>query len=166
MFWNYVFGIHNFSDNQSVLYTYHESQGCKETDEVCTYLSHYLQNILSESVTDLHLFSDARGGQNRNSTMYRMFFNLTMSKRFKTTEQYFTVRGYSFLPCDRSFAVIKRSINRHDRIYFQHSTIISFWFQEKPIPYFRFSRFKAKWFKILKNGRSLSTKKNYTKCCR
>lgn len=43
--WHYVFGIHNLSNNESVFYTYHESQGRKGPDEVCTFLSRLLTYI-------------------------------------------------------------------------------------------------------------------------
>ena len=32
-------------------------------------------------------------------------------------QHYFPVRGHSFLPCDRDFALIKKTIRKQDRIY-------------------------------------------------
>lgn len=43
----------------------------------------------------------------RIKTMPLTIFAFTDSGRFEKTLQYFPVRGYSFLPCDRDFSVIK-----------------------------------------------------------
>lgn len=40
-----------------------------------------------------------------------------MSTRFKTLRQFLPVRGSSFLPNDREFAVAKRELCKHDRVY-------------------------------------------------
>ncbi|KAG8329292.1 hypothetical protein J6590_089898, partial [Homalodisca vitripennis] len=40
-----------------------------------------------------------------------------MTGRFKTIHQYYPVRGHSFMPCDRTFGVVKRAVRRYDRIY-------------------------------------------------
>ncbi|KAG8307095.1 hypothetical protein J6590_031495 [Homalodisca vitripennis] len=40
-----------------------------------------------------------------------------MTGRFKTIHQYYPVRGHSFMPCDRTFGVVKWAVRRYDRIY-------------------------------------------------
>nr|CAI5835290.1 unnamed protein product [Callosobruchus analis] len=40
--------------------------------------------------------------------------------RFRKIEQIFPIRGHSFLPCDRDFAVIKRNLKKYDRLYDLH----------------------------------------------
>lgn len=115
--WLYVFCVHNLSDNSSVFYTYHEGEGNKGPDEVCSFLSHYITNFLPESVSKLHVFSDACGGQNRNHTLTRLLSALTVTEKFNSIRQYFPVRGHSFLACDRNFACVKRVIRKHDRVY-------------------------------------------------
>lgn len=115
--WLYVFCVHNLSDNSSVFYTYHEGEGNKGPDEVCSFLSHYITNFLSESVSKLHVFSDACGGQNRNHTLVRLLSALTVTEKFQSISQYFPVRGHSFLACDRNFACVKRVIRKRDRVY-------------------------------------------------
>lgn len=115
--WLYVFCVHNLSDNTSVFYTYHEGEGNKGPDEVCSFLSHYITNFLPESVSKLHVFSDACGGQNRNHTLTRFLSALTVTEKFNNICQYFPIRGHSFLACDRNFACVKRAVRRHDRVY-------------------------------------------------
>lgn len=41
-------------------------------------------------------------------------------KRFGNIEQFYPVRGHSFLPCDRDFGIIKRALKNQDRIYRFH----------------------------------------------
>lgn len=57
-------------------------------------------------------FSDGCFGQNRNHAMVRMLSCLVTTKMFKDIKQYFPIRGHSFLPCDRDFAVLKRKLRR------------------------------------------------------
>lgn len=111
-----VFCIHNLKDNQATFLVYHEGVGGKGPNEVCTFLYEYLKKNMN-GVESLHIFSDGCGGQNRNHTMIRMLSSLTSTKMFKDIKQYFPVRGHSFLPCDRDFAVLKRKLRRCDRIY-------------------------------------------------
>jgi len=68
-------------------------------------------------VKELHVFSDACGGQNRNHTVTRLLLAMTMNNRFSVFHHYFPVRGHNYLPCDRNFSVIKRAVRRFDRIY-------------------------------------------------
>ena len=42
---------------------------------------------------------------------------LTNNKWIKKVNQFFPIRGHSFLPCDRDFSIIKRELRRHDRVY-------------------------------------------------
>jgi hypothetical protein len=104
--WFYVFNIHGIGKQKSVFYTYTEGTIKRGPYEVCNFLFDYFNTIL-EKVKKLHVFNDTCGGQNRNF----------MNNRFSDNHQYFPVRGYIFLPCDRNFSVIKRSVRRFDRIY-------------------------------------------------
>lgn len=124
--WQYVFGIHDIKTNGATFYTYHEGTAKRGANEVTSFLQDYIKQI-PETVTELYVFSDACGGQNRNHTLVRFFLNLTLNRRFKVIHQYFPIRGHSFLPCDRDFGIIKRAIRRHDRIYtpLQYVSIIA-----------------------------------------
>lgn len=115
--WLYVFCVHDLKTNKSVFYTYQEGSGNKGPNEVCTMLLRHINNKIPPEVKELYVFSDACGGQNRNHTLVRMLLALTMTGRFLKIHQYFPVRGHSFLPCDRNFATVKRSVKKHDRVY-------------------------------------------------
>jgi hypothetical protein len=114
------------ANDESVFYTYHEGLAKKGPDEVCSFLSDYINTCLSSDVKELHIFSDGCAGQNKNQTLVTFLLALTMTERFTVIHQYFTIWGHSFLPCDRHFAVIKRVFCRHVRIYFslQYDEII------------------------------------------
>lgn len=115
--WVNVFEIHNMKENSGHCYVYHEGQAHKGPNEVCTFLNDYIKNKIPDSIQELHLFSDACPGQNRNHTFVRFLMALQASKRFKIIYHYFPVRGHSYLPCDRDFGTIKRNIRKHDRVY-------------------------------------------------
>lgn len=78
---------------------------------------HYINTVLPKTTKHLHIFSDGCAGQNKNHTMIRLCSALVALGRFETIDQYFPIRGHSFLPCDRDSSVIKRKIKKTDRIY-------------------------------------------------
>nr|CAH7761217.1 unnamed protein product [Callosobruchus chinensis] len=49
-----------------------------------------------------------------------MLLALTDATHFSKILHYFPVRGHSFLPCDRDFAIIKRKLRKSDRIFTIH----------------------------------------------
>lgn len=114
--WLYVFCVHNIKTGSADFYVYPEGEAKRGPDEVCSMLWLNIQNM-SPDIKELHVFSDACGGQNRNNTLVRFFLALVATGRFSKIYQYFPVRGHSFLQCDRNFGTAKRKIRRMDRIY-------------------------------------------------
>lgn len=115
--WLYAFCIHDIGKNEATFFTYHEGEGKRGPDEVCTFLKMYIEQKIDPSVKELYIFSDACGGQNRNHTVIRFWLALSMSGRFEKIVHFFPERGHSFLPCDRDFGTAKRIIRKMDRIY-------------------------------------------------
>lgn len=115
-----IFGIHNCKTGKSFFYIYHEGVASKGPNDVCSFLWDYIQREISENIQELRLFSDNCPGQNKNHTMVRMCAALVESNRFKKVEQFFPIRGHSFLPNDRDFGVIKRRLKRFDRVFSVH----------------------------------------------
>lgn len=115
--WVNCFGIKNLKTDKSVFYVYHEGLAHKGANEVCSMILHYLDNFLGDNIRELYLFSDNFPGQNKNHTVIRFLLALTDTKRFSKIKHYFPVRGYSFLPNDQDFGVIKKKIKKCDRIY-------------------------------------------------
>jgi hypothetical protein len=71
---------------------------------------------MSGTITELHIFSDACGGQNCNNTC-SISACIGVTCHFHAIHQYFPVRGHSFLQCDGNFVTAKRKIRKIDRIY-------------------------------------------------
>lgn len=65
----------------------------------------------------LHIFSDGCRAQNKNHTLVKFCSALVSLGKFENIDQYFPIRGHSFLPYDRDFAVIKRKIKTVDHIF-------------------------------------------------
>lgn len=81
--WHYIFCIHNISQDKSTFYTYNEGLAKKGTNEVCTFIAHYIDTFKPQEVKELYGFSDACGGQNRNHALVWLLLNLDTSERFK-----------------------------------------------------------------------------------
>lgn len=111
-----VFCIHNLKDNTSVFYLYHEGQAGKGPNEVCSFILDYIKSSL-KNVEHLHIFSDGCFGQNKNHCLLRLMNAFVSSKKFQSVQQYFPVRGHSFLPCDRDFAMVKKKLRKCDRVF-------------------------------------------------
>lgn len=107
-----TFGIYNFANDKVHTYVYHEGIARKSPDEVCSLLLHYFENFLDKEYDELNLFCDNCGGQNKNHAMIRFMMALVEKKMFKKINLYFPFRGHSFLPCDRSFGLIKRKMRK------------------------------------------------------
>nr|CAH7750615.1 unnamed protein product [Callosobruchus chinensis] len=95
-----------------------------------------------------------------------MLLALTDTKKFDKILLYFPVRGYSFLPCDRDFSIIKRALKKRDRIYNVHelTEIIANAsrtqkFQVREVYTIKITNFKAWWSRFYKkNAVSLETR--------
>lgn len=91
------------------MYLYHEGVARESPEEVCSFVYDYLISAPPE-ITEVHVYSDNCGGQNKDHALNRVFLALTDTGRFQKIEKYYSVRGHSFLPCDRDFSIIKRSL--------------------------------------------------------
>lgn len=112
-----VFGIHNLKTGKNVIYLYHEGQARKGPDEVCTFVMKYLEEYVDTGIKKLMLFCDNCGGQNKNNCFVRLNMALVGTGRFQEIDHMYPLRGHSFLPCDRAFGVIKKSLRRKERLY-------------------------------------------------
>lgn len=132
--WYYVFNVHSLGNDISVFYTHTEGDAQRGPNEVSTAILDFITQHIPDEVKTLHVCSDACAGQNRNHTLTRLFTALTMNGRFQVINQYFPIRGHSFLHCDRNFSVIKRSLKKFDRIYSpdQYNEIITSSKKKKP----------------------------------
>ncbi|CAG9773299.1 unnamed protein product [Ceutorhynchus assimilis] len=102
----------------STFYMYDEHTAKKGSDEVISFLHHYIQTYLPASVNKLYLFSDNAFAQNKNQTLMKYLFTM-VNKNGKISEilHQYPEPGHSFLPCDRSFGLIEKNKRKKERIY-------------------------------------------------
>ncbi|KAJ8877807.1 hypothetical protein PR048_022264 [Dryococelus australis] len=85
--WFNVVCIHSLANNIAQFYCYHEKQGKRGPDEVCTFLYQYIEQ-LPQNVKVLHVFNDVCGGKNRNHTVVRFLLSLTMTASLQMLKIY------------------------------------------------------------------------------
>lgn len=103
----YTFNIHVLSSSESYFYTYPEYVAKKGSDEVCSFLFHFIINSLDTEVQNLHIYCDGAGGQNKNYTVIRfVHYMVTVVKRLRSIVITYPVRGHSYLECDKNMGLI------------------------------------------------------------
>lgn len=113
-----IFCVTNVKTGHSKLYIYHEGVCKKSPNEVVSFIDDYIKTELNDkNIEELSLFADNCGGQNKNHALVRYCMALVETGKFKKVDQYYPLRGHSFLPCDRAFGTIKRAMKKLDRIY-------------------------------------------------
>lgn len=119
LIWMFTFNIHSYEDNDSIFYTYLESEGPKNSASVASYLYTFLMEKLRSPAfakkKEIIIFSDAAGGQNKNMAISK-FLSWFAKKENKTIEQIFPVRGHSYNQCDRNFGLYGRVVKKRQEI--------------------------------------------------
>lgn len=77
-----VFGIHNMKNYTGTFFLYYEGTAHKGTNEVCSFLYHYLTIYVPHEIKELYIFSDNCPAQNKNHCVIRMCQALVDSGRF------------------------------------------------------------------------------------
>lgn len=109
-----VFNIHDLATGKRY---YRQGIGKKGPHEVCSFIKNCIDLYVPLLVTHFSIQSDGCGGRNKNHTLIQFCAVLTKLGRFDTINQNHAICGHSFMPCDRNFAVVKRQICMHDRMY-------------------------------------------------
>ena len=76
-----LFSIHDVKCNKGHVYVYHEGTARKNPDEVCSFVYNYLMSAPPQ-FTEVYVYSDNCGGQNKNHALNRVFLALTDTGRF------------------------------------------------------------------------------------
>lgn len=107
----YAFNIHVLSDSRSIFYLYPKTVANKGSDEEASFLHHFIYNYLDKDVTNLEIFSDSCGGQNKNKTLLRLMHYLVhVENRFEYyIKMTFPIRGHSYLEYDKNIALSRHS---------------------------------------------------------
>ncbi|KAJ8892700.1 hypothetical protein PR048_005281 [Dryococelus australis] len=107
--WCNMFGVHDLGSDSVSMFTYHEGDGRKGSNEMKSMLLTYINNN-NEPLGNLVLISDNCCGQNKIETMVHFLFTLVHCFHvFKTVTYLFPVGGHSYLPNDEDFSLIDKN---------------------------------------------------------
>lgn len=105
----YIFNIHVLSDSSSYFYNVARDDREKGSDDVSSFLHHFVTNCLDHSVTELTVFCDCCGRQNKNVTVTRMCHHLVHTEKLlKEIKMVFPITGHSYLECDKTTGLINQ----------------------------------------------------------
>ena len=115
--WTYNFGVHDCSTDKGYMYMWPESTASRGSKEITSCLNKHLQR--SSSATELTVFSDACGGQNRNINVALYWMHVVCSPNYSytTVNHKFMVSGHSYLPNDWDFGSIETANRKRQNIY-------------------------------------------------
>ncbi|CAH2093434.1 unnamed protein product [Euphydryas editha] len=135
----YSFNVHALGDASSYFYTYPETCGRKGSDEVVSFLFHYLTNHLDSRIKHLEIYCDSAGGQNKNYTVIRFIhFVVHKMKLLDSIKITYPVRGHSYLECDKNMGLI--NLKTHMEVPYQWYDLL------------RVSRQRPKPFEVIEVG--------------
>lgn len=136
------FNIHVLSTGSATFYAYPETIGGKGSNEVVSFLHHFIFVQLDAKVKTLYIFCDSCGGQNKNFTVFRyLHYVVNVTKRLDKIEVTFPIRGHSYMECDRDMGVINQKIR---------AEVPEDWYRE-----FRSCRVKPNPFNVIEVDQSL-----------
>ncbi|CAG5053635.1 unnamed protein product [Parnassius apollo] len=103
--------------NEAYCFVWTEVHGKKGSSEVGTILAHYLTNCIPENVTEVSLFSDTCGGQNRNQFIAALLLRvINQSKQLQIIEHKFLESGHSYMEADSMHSSIEYA-KKHRVVY-------------------------------------------------
>lgn len=106
--WTYNQGIHDCSKDTACMHMWNESTASRGSHEVGSCVLAHIKEMESNA-TNLTLYSDACGGQNRNIYLVCLWLHIVASSEYSFTkiDHKFMISGHSFLPNDRDFGHIE-----------------------------------------------------------
>jgi len=116
----YNLGIHDCNTEVGHMHVWHEGMASRGAQEISSCITTFLQAVtLTECTkTELVMWSDSCGGQNRNIKMSLSLLKLVCSDGpFTTITQKFLESGHSFLPNDSDFGDIEKRLKYHPEVY-------------------------------------------------
>lgn len=116
----YNLGIHQCNTETGHMHVWHEGLASRGAQEISSCLTAFLKAVTSSECTktELVMWSDSCGGQNRNIKMSLSLLKLVCSDvPFTTITQKFLESGHSFLPNDSDFGDIEKRLKYHPEVY-------------------------------------------------
>lgn len=84
-----------------------EINGKRGSNEIGSIILKYIQSEIPENATELSMFSDTCGGQNRNQQMAAALLYAVQNTHLQIIEQKFLESGHSHMECDSMHAAIE-----------------------------------------------------------
>lgn len=101
-------------------YLWLETDAPKDSNSIASAVYHFLQRFqFGESIEIVRLFADGCGGQNKNGTMMAMLSSWLLKdapKTINTIEMLFPIVGHSFMPPDRVFGLVEKTLRKKSEI--------------------------------------------------
>ena len=116
--WTYNQGIHDCSTDRACMHMWDETTASRGSHEVGSCVLKHLKEMDTDA-TNLILYSDACGGQNRNIYLVCLWLHIVSSSEYSITkiDHNFMISGHSFLPNDRDFGHVEQSRKKTQHIY-------------------------------------------------
>lgn len=123
--WTYNFGIHDCSKDKGFMFMWPESVASRGSHEIGSCILKYLKLRASEA-TQLIVFSNACGGQNRNVNIARLWMYVVSNSDFaySVVDHKFMILGHSYLPNDHDLARLKRLIAKPNTYSYQRTGVL------------------------------------------
>nr|CAI5859692.1 unnamed protein product [Callosobruchus analis]CAI5861800.1 unnamed protein product [Callosobruchus analis] len=101
-------------------YLWLETDAPKDSNSIASAVYHCLKNFhFKGSIQTVRLFADGCGGQNKNGTMMAMLSSWLLNdapKTLNSIEIVFPIVGHSFMPPDRVFGLVEKSLKKKSMI--------------------------------------------------
>lgn len=118
--WFYNFGMHIITSKfeKGCFCSWTEDIANRGSSEICSSLLRYIEveeNIQKNS--DLVIWSDSCGGQNKNFSVICLYQYLILKGYFRRIDHKFPEVGHSYLDSDRDFGRIEKVLRKHDTVF-------------------------------------------------
>ena len=116
--WTYNLGVHDCVTEKACMHMWHEGVASRGSEEIGSCILNHIQHMTT-SATNLVLYSDSCGGQNRNINIVCLWLHIVANSQypFTTIDHKFMVRGHSFLPNDRDFGGVETARRKRQHIF-------------------------------------------------
>lgn len=115
--WVYNQSFHSCSNKQAVMYMFDETIAKKGCIETVSFLKHYIEKYLRNTVKTLYIFTDNCGGQDKNGVVLHFLMSLVLNGRLTTIVHHLPEPGHSYLPCDGDFGQIEKKKRQKELLY-------------------------------------------------
>jgi len=107
----YNFTIFDGGKRRGYCYFLDETTPRRGSNEVASFLNDFIRNRHAEGAQEFRFYSDNCYGQNKNGTLYAMYYFLCQELEIKITHTYLE-KGHTQMECDSMHAAIERKSKR------------------------------------------------------